>query len=46
MGVHVMAEGAVVSRGLVPMCPRLVRCHSGPSGEKGTEVVDFQWVDI
>jgi hypothetical protein len=31
MGVHVMAEGAVVSRGPVPMCPQLVRYHSGPS---------------
>jgi hypothetical protein len=31
MGVHVMAEGAVVSHGPVQMCPRLVWCHSGPS---------------
>jgi hypothetical protein len=31
MGVHVMAEGAVVSRGPVPMCLRLIRCHSGLS---------------
>jgi hypothetical protein len=31
MGVHVMAEGAVVSRGPVPMRLRLVRCRSGPS---------------
>jgi hypothetical protein len=26
MGVHVMAESAVVSRGPVPMHPRFVRC--------------------
>jgi hypothetical protein len=31
MGVHVMAEGAVVSRGPVPMRPRLVWYCSGPS---------------
>jgi hypothetical protein len=31
MGVHVMAEGAIVSHGPVPMRPRLVRCRSGPS---------------
>jgi hypothetical protein len=35
MGVHVMAEGTVVSRGPVPMHPRLVQCHSGPSAERG-----------
>jgi hypothetical protein len=31
MGVHVMAEGAVVSRGPVPMCLWLVWYHSGLS---------------
>jgi hypothetical protein len=31
MGVHVMAEGAVVSCRPVLMCPRLVWYHSGPS---------------
>jgi hypothetical protein len=31
MGVHVMAEGAIVSCRPVPMCPQLIRCHSGPS---------------
>jgi hypothetical protein len=31
MGIHVMAEGAVVSHGSVPMCPQLVQCHSGLS---------------
>jgi hypothetical protein len=35
MGVHVMAEGAIVSCRPVPMCPRLVRCCSGPSDEGG-----------
>jgi hypothetical protein len=35
MGVHVMAEDAVVSRGPVPMCLWLVWCHSGPSDEGG-----------
>jgi hypothetical protein len=35
MGVHMMAEGAVVSCGPIPMCPQLVRCHSGPSDEGG-----------
>jgi hypothetical protein len=29
MGVHVMAEGTIVSCGPVPMHPQLVRCHSG-----------------
>jgi hypothetical protein len=33
MGVHMMAEGTIVSRGPVPMCRWLVRCRSGPSGE-------------
>jgi hypothetical protein len=32
MGVHVTAEGAIVSRGPVPMHPRLVQCGSGTSG--------------
>jgi hypothetical protein len=31
MGVHMMAEGAVVSRGPIPMRPRLVRYCSGLS---------------
>jgi hypothetical protein len=31
MGIHVMAEGAVVSCGPVPMRLRLAWCHSGPS---------------
>jgi hypothetical protein len=31
MGVHVMAEGTIVSCGPVPMCPWLIRCHSGLS---------------
>jgi hypothetical protein len=31
MGVHVMVEGAVVSRGPVPMRLQLVRCRSGLS---------------
>jgi hypothetical protein len=31
MGVHVMAEGTIVSRGPVLMCPQLIRCRSGPS---------------
>jgi hypothetical protein len=31
MGVHVMAEGAIVSRRPVPMRPRLVQYHSGLS---------------
>jgi hypothetical protein len=35
MGVHVMAEGAVVSRGPVTMHPPLVRCYSGLSDEGG-----------
>jgi hypothetical protein len=35
MGVHMMAEGTVVSRGPVPMHPRLVWCHSGLSDEGG-----------
>jgi hypothetical protein len=29
MGVHMMAEGTVVSRRPVPMCPWLVQCYSG-----------------
>jgi hypothetical protein len=28
MGVHVMAEGAIVSHGPVPMCLWLIQCHS------------------
>jgi hypothetical protein len=32
MVVHVMVEGAVVSRGPVPMRPKLVRCCQGTSG--------------
>jgi hypothetical protein len=35
MGVHVMAEGTVVSHGPVPMHPQLVRHHSGLSDEGG-----------
>jgi hypothetical protein len=31
MGVHMIAEGAVVSRRPVPIHLQLVRCHSGPS---------------
>jgi hypothetical protein len=31
MGIHMMAEGAVVSRGSVLMRLRLVWCHSGMS---------------
>jgi hypothetical protein len=31
MGVHVMAEGAVVSCGPVPIRLQLIRCRSGPS---------------
>jgi hypothetical protein len=31
MGIHVMVEGAVVSRGPVPMRLRLVQCRSGLS---------------
>jgi hypothetical protein len=31
MGVHMMAEGAIVSHGPVPMCPWLIRCCSGLS---------------
>jgi hypothetical protein len=31
MGIHMMAEGAVVSHRPVPMCPRLVRCSQGMS---------------
>jgi hypothetical protein len=30
-----MAEGTVVSHGPVPMRPRLIWCHSGPSDEGG-----------
>jgi hypothetical protein len=32
MGIHVMAEGAIVSRGPVPMHPKLVRSSRGKSG--------------
>jgi hypothetical protein len=32
MGVHVTAEGAVVSRGPVPMRPKLVQSSRGKSG--------------
>jgi hypothetical protein len=32
MGVHVMAEGTIVSRGPVPMRPKLVRSFGGKSG--------------
>jgi hypothetical protein len=32
MAVHVMAEGAVVSRGPVPMHPKLVRSSRGKGG--------------
>jgi hypothetical protein len=35
MGVHVMAEGAVVSCGPIPMCPKLVRSFRGKSGRGG-----------
>jgi hypothetical protein len=35
MGVHLMAEGAIVSYGPVLMRPWLVRCHSGPSDRGG-----------
>jgi hypothetical protein len=38
MGVHVMAEGTVVSHGPLPMCPRLIWCHSGPSDEGGRKL--------
>jgi hypothetical protein len=31
MGIHVMMEGAIVSRGSVPMHPRLVQCCAGMS---------------
>jgi hypothetical protein len=49
IGVHVMAEGAVVSRGPVPMRPKSVRSSRGKSGGGsrmsttivGLEVVDF-----
>jgi hypothetical protein len=34
MGIHAMAEGAVVSRGPVPMCPWLVRCRLSNGGEQ------------
>jgi hypothetical protein len=40
MGVHVMAEGAIVSRGPVPMCPKLVRSFRGKSGGGEWDVDD------
>jgi hypothetical protein len=51
MGVHVMAEGAVVSCGPVPMRPKLVRSSRGKggggSGMSTTRVVDScKLVDI
>jgi hypothetical protein len=41
MGVHMMAEGAITSCGPVPMCPQLVRCHSGLSDEGGWKSTAF-----
>jgi hypothetical protein len=49
MGVHVMAEGAIVSRGPVPMHPKPVQSSRGKSGGGsgllmtivGPGVVDF-----
>jgi hypothetical protein len=35
MGVHMMAEGAIVLYGPIPMCLWLIWCHSGPSDEGG-----------
>jgi hypothetical protein len=35
MGVHVTAEGTIVSHRPVLMRPQLMRCHSGPSDEGG-----------
>jgi hypothetical protein len=32
MGVHVMVEGAILSRGAVPMRPKLVQSFRGKSG--------------
>jgi hypothetical protein len=40
MGVHVMAEGAVVSRGPVPMHPKLVQSFRGKSGGGEWDVDD------
>jgi hypothetical protein len=37
MGVHMMVEGTVASRGPVPMCLQLVQCCSGPGDEGGWE---------
>jgi hypothetical protein len=39
MGVHVIMEEAVVSRGPVPVRLQLVQCHSGPRGEKGQKLL-------
>jgi hypothetical protein len=54
MGVHMMAEGAVVLHGPVPMHPWLVLCHSGlsdggeqkstTSGESTSRKSSDRWV--
>jgi hypothetical protein len=42
MGVHVMAEGAVVSRGPVPLHPKLVQSFRGKSGGEEWDVNVFE----
>jgi hypothetical protein len=41
MGIHVMAEDAVVSWGSVPMRPKLIQCHSGMSKEGDQKSTTF-----
>jgi hypothetical protein len=50
MGIHVMAEGAVVSCGPVPMRPKPVRGSRGESGGDGMRdhrggFCEVQWVN-
>jgi hypothetical protein len=40
MGVHMMAEGAIVSRGPIPMHPKLVQSFRGKSKGEGWDVDD------
>jgi hypothetical protein len=49
MGIHVMAEGAEVLCGPVPMCPKLVRSFRGKSGGgsgMSTTIVGLGVVDL
>jgi hypothetical protein len=44
MGVHMMVEGAIVSRGPVPMRPKFVRSSRGKGG-KGSGMLTTRVVD-